>query len=80
MSQQPRPNTRKRVMISMHPKNHQKMKIYSSSLSLSYQQLINQMLNKGIEELEKEKFTEEFVRNVNNGIIAEPEHESPLIS
>ena len=76
MTHKPTPNRWKRIPVTMPLKNHRKIKIYASTLSLTYTQLINQMLNKAIDELEKEKFSEEFVCNVNNSTI----DESPLIS
>ncbi len=76
MIQKQTPNTWKRIPVAMHPMSHRKMKIYSSTLSITYTQLINQMLDKAIADLEKEKFSEDFVRDVNNSINAE----SPLIS
>lgn len=50
--------------------------MYSIALSQTQTSLLNELLSKAIEALEKEKFSEDFVRDVNNSINAE----SPLIS
>ena len=75
MSQTSEPTSSYKTMI-ISPKNHRKVKMYSIALSRTQTSLLNDLLSKAIEELEKEKFSEDFVRDVNNSINAE----SPLIS